>query len=432
MLPLPWRAGPNWDVLDPVTEPLTGAVLRGLGDAPPRTLGVAVSGGGDSAALLHLLATQSCFGGIALSAATVDHGLREGAAAEAAQVAQLCDSLGIAHTTLRWRGWDGSGNLQDEARRARYGLLADWAKSAGLDAVALGHTLEDQAETVVMRLARRSGVDGLSAMAPRRTREGVVWLRPLLDVRRQDLRAYLAGNSVEWIDDPSNDDPRFERVRIRRALALLDDLGVSAAALSEVSQHMRQAQGALADATARLARDAVRIEAGCVAVDSALLRAAPEEIQRRLWRAVLRWISGAEYAPRRTSLEGLTRAARDGTAGTLGGVALCSRKDKVWAYREYNAVSALRSDAARVWDTRWQVKGSDGAGANAARICALGPNGLKQCDNWRAHGIPRAALLGLPGLWHDDTLVSAPVVKHHPQWHWSLTRSADAFIAQPL
>lgn len=130
-------------------------------------------------ALLSLLHRLSAAAGTHLEAVTVDHGLRPEAAEEAVFVARYAGTLGLRHETLRWRGWDGQGNLQNAAREARYRLMADWAERRGLPCVALGHTADDQAETVLMRLARRAGVDGLSAMAPRSDRHGITWLRPL-------------------------------------------------------------------------------------------------------------------------------------------------------------------------------------------------------------------------------------------------------------
>ena len=154
-----------------------GAVLDA---ARAGTLGVAVSGGSDSVALLLLVRAWAAVSGREIAAVTVDHGLRAGSAGEAADVAALCARIDVAHDVLNWRGWDGRGNLQDHARRARRDLIADWAQERGIATVALGHTLDDQAETVVMRLARGSGVDGLAAMAVVSQAACVVWLRPLL------------------------------------------------------------------------------------------------------------------------------------------------------------------------------------------------------------------------------------------------------------
>ena len=184
----------------------------------PGVIGVAVSGGSDSLALLHLLHDWQSAGGPAVRAATVDHGLRAGAAAEAAEVARICAGLGVAHKTLAWRDWDGAGNLPDRARRARYALLAEWARGHGIADIAVGHTEDDLAETFVMRLARGAGVDGLAAMRDRWREAGVTFHRPLLALRRDHLRDLLRARGVAWVEDPTNSDAGYERVRTRAAL----------------------------------------------------------------------------------------------------------------------------------------------------------------------------------------------------------------------
>ena len=163
---------------------LASALDAVVAAAPEGEIGVAVSGGGDSMALLLLLEEAAARAGRVVAAVTVDHGLRPESGGEAAAVAALCAGRGIAHATCRWGDWDGAGNLLDRARQARRALIADWARGRGIGAVALGHTLDDQAETVVLRLARGSGVDGLAGMAAVVRAEGILWLRPLLGVRR--------------------------------------------------------------------------------------------------------------------------------------------------------------------------------------------------------------------------------------------------------
>jgi tRNA(Ile)-lysidine synthase len=241
------------------------AVFRTALGPVDHPLGLAVSGGGDSVAML-CLAHEA---GLPLRVVTVDHGLREGSAGEAAWVAELCATLGVRHDILRWTGWDRSGNLQDQARRARLSLMADWAQTEGIGQIALGHTRDDQAETVLMRLGRRAGADGLSAMAPRRGFLDVDWLRPLLTVGREDLRAYLRARGQDWIDDPSNEALRFDRVKVRRALAVLEPLGIGPMVLAEVAAQMAEVRAALDVQTAEAARVWARVDRGDVLIDRA-------------------------------------------------------------------------------------------------------------------------------------------------------------------
>jgi len=394
--------------------------------APGPALGVAVSGGGDSVALMRLAALWGARRGALVAVATVDHGLRAASAAEAASVVAQAASLGLEATALRWEGWDRRGNLQAQARAARYRLLADWARARGLGAVALGHTLDDQAETVLLRLMRGSGVDGLAAMAPAATRDGVRWLRPLLGLRRADLRGWLAAQGAGWIEDPSNDDARFQRVRARRAM---DALGLDAAGLAQTAARMGRARAALEAQTAALWAQSARVGAcGEVLLAREALRAAPPEIALRLLADALRAASGAALRPRLEALEALCAAlASPGAmAGrTLHGCVVAARGDGATLARE--PAAAARGALARglcdglcdglwdgLWDGRWRVAaqapGAIGAlgEAGAAALRAAARAGTWAAPpGWRA--APRAARLTTPCLWRDGRLGCAPI-----------------------
>ncbi|MEM9756771.1 MAG: tRNA lysidine(34) synthetase TilS, partial [Pseudomonadota bacterium] len=200
------------------------------GPWPQRFL-IACSGGGDSVALLHLAARV--IGSARLAAATVDHGLRD-VTAELSLVARHCAELAVPHTVLTWQ-WDGHGNLQAAARDGRRHALAAHAEAIGADLILQGHTLDDQAETVLMRLARGSGVDGLAGIPPH-GRGG--WLRPLLGVGRSELRAWLRARDLDWAEDPSNDDPRYDRVKVRQTLPMLAEIGITPDRLAATAEAM--------------------------------------------------------------------------------------------------------------------------------------------------------------------------------------------------
>ncbi|MEM7289659.1 MAG: tRNA lysidine(34) synthetase TilS [Pseudomonadota bacterium] len=183
---------------------------------------VAVSGGSDSIALLLLASAWAQHSGAAIQLVTVDHGLRPEAAAEAAFVAGVSEGLGCQHVTLAWDGVKPSSGVSDAARNARYRLMEEYARDIGVDIILTGHTANDQAETVYMRNLREGDslqMRGLSGMAPEvLLPNGVRLLRPLLDVTRNQLREYLLENQQSWIEDPSNLDKSYERVRVRDAL----------------------------------------------------------------------------------------------------------------------------------------------------------------------------------------------------------------------
>ena len=344
---------------------------------------VALSGGGDSVALLHLLRQA----GHRVLAVTVDHGLRPESAAEAQRVAGWCRGWGVPHHVLKWQPGGIRGNLMDAARRARATLIADWANGQGLSAVALGHTADDQAETLLMGLSRAAGIDGLCGLRPEWRQGGTTWLRPMLRIGRAELRVWLAAQGLPWVDDPSNADDRYLRARIRKALAGLAPLGLTAERLAESAAHLAQARAAL-DAAAAEAAPAVMAEAaGALRVDAARFSALPAEIARRLAQAAVMWLSGADYPPRAADLARLIAAIAGGTAATLSG---CRLKDG-W----------LAAEARAADPGRWQVRGE-------GQVALLGPRGLRQCPDWRATGLPRHVLEVSPGLWRGEMLLAAP------------------------
>lgn len=402
-------------------------------NAGPR-VGVAVSGGGDSTALLHLAAEWARAHRATVLAATVDHGLREASGDEAAGVARVCAGLGVAHVTLRWTGWQGRGNLQAAARHGRRDLLAAWAADAGLSAVLLGHTADDQAETVLMRLARGSGVDGLSAMT---ARDGWV-LRPLLGISRSDLRDWLDARDLGWIEDPSNDDPRFDRVKARHLLATLAPLGLTAQRLADSAAHMARARVTLRRAAADFAQRFVKSQGGDLILAPEVLMLDNSDTEGRVLAAAIQWIGAAAYRPRYEALIDAAKAVQAGEARTLGGVVLQPDGNAgARLMREASAVETpvpVAETGATLWDGRWHVictTGPNHSGPNHSGPChiaALGEAGLLQCKAWRDTGIPRASLLASPAVWAGQGLVAAPLAGFGADWQAELAPTFDRFI----
>ena len=244
--------------------------------SPDTRLGIAVSGGPDSLALL-LLAAGARPGEV--EAATVDHRLRPGSERDAETVAKICAGLGVPHRTLSAR-WPAppTANVQALARIERYALLTAWAREQGLAAVATGHQADDQAETLLMRLARGSGVAGLGGTRPSRLlAPGIRLVRPLLRWRRAELAVLLAEAGIDAVDDPANRDPRHDRSRMRAWLAQAD--WADPARLAASAAHLREADDALDWASARLAAERMTRTGDGIALDPADL---PPELRRRL------------------------------------------------------------------------------------------------------------------------------------------------------
>ncbi|WP_135507282.1 tRNA lysidine(34) synthetase TilS [Roseovarius aestuariivivens] len=401
-------------------------VAAHFGPRGPDRLGIGVSGGSDSLGLLVLLADWSDHGGPEVSAVTVDHGLRPEAADEARHVAMVCRELNISHDVVIWDGWDGQGNLPDKARRARYGLMAEWARTHEIGHVAVAHTLDDQAETFVMRLAREAGLDGLSAMARHWRLDEVQFCRPALSLSRDDLRSVLRARKIDWVDDPSNSDTGFERVRVRQALDTLEELGISARTLSNVAHHMGEVRETVYWYAFVAARDCVRFQSGDVIIDRATFRTLPRDIARRLVQQVLHWLSGAEYPPRGRSVDLLLEAIRGGTNMTLHGCMMTVDATTLRFSREFMAVAQARCRPEAPWDGRWRLQGPWGQGVE---IAALGEGGLENCPDWRDSGLPASSLAAGPAVWRGQRLIAAPLAGLRNGWQATLIRDEDHFFA---
>lgn len=299
--------------------------LTGDAPSPDRAFGVAVSGGADSLALLLLSA--AAFPG-AVVAATVDHGLREESADEAAMVGALCAKLGVPHEVLPVTL--PPGNLQARAREARYAALGDWAFGSIAEAlrdaphrrragwVATGHQRDDVAEGFLLRARRGAGVAGLAAVAPRRAGPDGGYVRPLLGWSRAELAGIVVAAGIDPVDDPSNHDPRFDRARIRALIAGSDEL--PAERLAQAAANLRDAEDALSWMRAReWERRATETGPETVVVDMAGL---PRELVHRMTRYALLHVSlhaaGRGDATDGPTVERMIAALHAGRTATAG------------------------------------------------------------------------------------------------------------------
>jgi tRNA(Ile)-lysidine synthase len=279
------------------------ALFASLADA--RGIVAAVSGGPDSTALMHLLAAWRRAGERApVTVATVDHGLRPESAGEARAVGKRARALGLPHRTLLWTGDKPVTGIQEAAREERYRLLAALARKLKASHVVTAHTLDDQAETVLMRLIHGTGVGGLAGMRPALMRDGIILARPLLHVGKARLLATCEAEGWPYLSDPSNADPRFARARLReRVMPPLAGEGLTAERLFALAERARRdadALDALAETALAAARrddpDAGRDQVG-IELDAAPLRAVPDAILLRVVARALAGVLGADARP---------------------------------------------------------------------------------------------------------------------------------------
>jgi len=292
-----------------------------------KVLVLAVSGGPDSTALAVLAARWRALlkHGPKLVAVTIDHGLRAESAAEARAVKRLAKTLGIAHRTVAWRGKKPTTGIQTAARNARYGLLAAAARKLGARHVLTAHTLDDQAETVLIRLSRGSGLGGLAGMSPRSplpAGRDITLVRPFLGLPKARLVATLAAAAIPFAHDPSNTDPRFARARYRKVMPLLAAEGLDAARLALLARRAARADAAI-EAAVAAAVAAVSLtqwsNSGPIVMDWAKFSRLPGEVGLRLLGRALTAV-GNEGPVELGKLEALLAAIM-----AQGGAAACGR-----------------------------------------------------------------------------------------------------------
>jgi tRNA(Ile)-lysidine synthase len=361
---------------------------------------------------------------------TVDHGLREGSDGEASKVAAWARAAQVPHKILKWEGEKPAQNIQAVARDARYRLIGEHLRAKGIAVLLTGHTEDDQAETFLLRVARGSGLDGLSGMAPVAPFPlpecGELKIaRPLLAFAHDRLVATLTARRHEWIADPSNENDRFARVQIRNLMPALNEAGLSRARIAAAAAHLRRAREAIDTAVAALLASAAELSpCGYALVASWRFAEAPAEIALRALSRLVEAMGGGEYPPRfehtEAALAWLIKPSAAPRGRTFGGCRLERRADsRILVAREEAALIrdaaplTLKPGESALWDRRFLVTVSDAPGALHLR--PLGPDGLKAVGQTAALPPvePHRIAATTPGLWRSGRLVAAPVLGFH-------------------
>lgn len=394
---------------------------------------LAVSGGPDSMALAWCMKE---WGKNPLFAFIVDHNLRPSSAAEAAQTKKALHKLGIEAEILHWEHAPVIRRLHENARRARYRLLLDACRAHGIFNLLLAHQREDQAETILMRLAKGSGVDGLAGMNMQNTKDGVRLLRPFLAISKERLLATCGTAKLPYIVDPSNQSEKFARGRLRRVMPLLAAEGLSTERLTDLGARASEVKAALDHYTDALLRVATRMDdAGALYFDLEHLRSAPVAIAERAVALCLNSIHAEEFMPERTSLRAVLKGL-SADAGlpprTLHGCLITKTKSRALFMREFSSITdakTIRPGETVMWDGRWQVTLAQ-ADAEHFTIRPLGNPPYAMLDRL-APGlrkyIPQGrARAGLPALWLKGELALIPALPHSPY-----QAAARAGVVQP-
>ena len=409
----------------PLGDPEFAAAMALVGPFEPAPeLAVAVSGGADSLALALLADRWARARSGSIVALTVDHRLRPESAAEAARVGAWLAARGIRQEILVWEGPYPLHDLQAAARAARYRLLGEWCRRADRLHLLTAHHEDDQAETLILRLGRGSGLAGLAAMAPIVEDGHHRLLRPLLAVPSARLRATLAGFAQDWIEDPSNRNPAFARARVREGKALFAEAGLTPRRLAETARRLARARIVQERLVERvLVAGAGLHPAGFALLDPHPFAAAADEIGLRALASVVATVGGAEFPPRLERLERVAAALFAGALGggrTLGGCRLVPWRGRILVLREPAAMAppaALPDGGGTIcWDQRFLIEVPKSfAGREWERGLSVGGLGIEGAARMRGiveasptPYLPSSVRPSLPAFRREGTLLGVP------------------------
>ena len=390
---------------------------------------VGVSGGADSMALVLLIEEWANAHGGQVTALTVDHGLRQNSSTETKQVSRWLASRPVEHIVLHWEGPKPDSAVQASARKARYQLMADWCHENAALHLFVAHTLDDQVETYLMRKRRGSQDTGLSGMSAVTEMAGCRLLRPLLTSRGSALRDWLRQINQQWIEDPSNKDRKYERVRMRQ---LITDSDLDPMELfGEAADYGNQRRVGEAVMAELMASSVMCHPAGFVRMAIPPFMDQERSLIQGTLSRILVCVGGGEYPVSPEKLMSLGEQFRTGKFGgnvTLGGCLICKSDDQVVICRENRNLPAAispRSDAEILWDGRYRLKVKL-QNTEAGQICTLAPlgeTGWKQINSLvsgqvRAQ-IPHAVRLTIPALFDDQGVSSAPLLDYKSTNSWA-------------
>lgn len=388
-------------MLSDEVSPDPGALFSAFHLTGRNSVIAAVSGGGDSLALLFLLHDylQRLPDAPSLIAVTIDHALRSESAAESAAVGRMAAAAGIPHRVLRWEGPKPATGVPAAARQARLSLLARAAEGAGTDLVLTGHTADDQAETLAMRLERGEG-RGAAGMAPATLYDGRIWFaRPLLEVRREALRVFLRARGISWMDDPTNRDTRFERARKRQEI---DEHSI-ARLLNKARDAAQAREDAGRKAAALIGEAVLRPAPGLLRLRLAEFRGAEQEVAVYALRILLAVAGGTPHLPDLARARGiLDQADGDGFRTSLSRAVIATKSGYLFLHRETRNLPEVPLTDAFVWDGRYRMNVH--SQQEDLVVAAFGSENAREheiSDIDAPRGLVRSALAAEPAIWRD-------------------------------
>ncbi len=382
------------------------------------SIGLAVSGGSDSMALFYLSLFWAQKTGNEMKVASVDHGLREGSEAEIEFVKDRVSKNLVSHFSLKSKIdiINLQGNTQDNARRVRYKLLTEWAEKEEIDCVLLGHTLDDQEENLILRFFRGSGVDGLASIEKKIFHNNILWFRPLLNYRKDVLQTFLKKIGKDWVEDPSNLDDKYERVKIRKLLHNLKEDGLIKKRFVQTADHMRRATEVLSAVAINEAKSMIEItELGETKIQTFQYMKALEDTRLRILSGLISWYSGNFYKPRFVQLDNLQKLLTEKSnirGVSLGGIIIKQAGGFISITRELSFIKSKENINCKsiLWDNRWSINFGETLNQNI-KIVPLGSLKYKKKELFDLESSSKNTLDTLPAIVTENKLLFTPFSK---------------------
>ena len=384
-------------------------------------IAIAVSGGVDSMVLMNLAKESDFLNDKNVFILVVDHGLRAESKQEAKFVKNEAKKLGFPTRILKWKGSKPNKRIQEEARNKRYSLLINFCRENNINNLYLAHHLDDQIETFLFRMFRGSGLQGLTSFSSSYERNGLTLIRPLIDTPKSELISYARRKKINWVEDPSNENQKYDRVKLRKVLPLIYKEGFDKKVFLKSVKKLRLANQALDQITKEFVLQYVIIKKNIsVFIKKELFLTAPEDVQLRVLQNTIRIFSGERYySPNYLKILNLMNWARNDnniSAKTLGGTIFRKRKGGLILYKEVKKLNDIKpiklsKSKYKAWDNRFLIKINKSV---KGEISYLGNEGVKILKSKKIlgkkgfNGIPLTALYSIPAMWDGKRLISAP------------------------
>jgi len=397
--------------------------MKGFNIKPTQKIAIGVSGGSDSLALVLL---ANSWAKMPIVAITVDHKLRKESEYEAQQVSRWLEKYNIQHHILNWEGDKPDSNIQSNARDARYKLMTEFCKANKIKNLLIAHNKEDQAETLLIRLMRGSGLEGLCGMSDEVIINQTRTLRPLLDTKKEDLRSYLRSLRQGWVEDPSNENDKFTRVQVRNFIKSSPEPDLLVSRLVNTCSNLQKSNNYISEKISQEMAKIVDIkpEGYCI-LDIKEFKSLHEESAVKILSKLIKYTGGDYYKPRYEKICNLYEKITSGEYNaTLGGCEIFqskkqSEENKLLIVKELSATASpinIFSESSIVWDGRFDCS-LKRVEENIYSVCAIGENGLstitKDSKELKKLKVPKKVIFTLPALKTLENIVAAPHIGYY-------------------